>query len=66
MPTTRTDPLEHLLLHVLGVEADDKANPYRLAFEAEGITTVDDLFALSGSDLLQLMYKNEDRRDGRT
>ena len=57
-PSTRTDPLEHVLLNVL--KANAATDPYRLALSAAGVTTIDDLLDLSKSDLQALSYKDDE------
>ena len=57
MPTsTRSDPLEHVLVSVLG--AGEASHPYRLAMNAAGVHVIDDLMDLSKNDLQSIKWTN--------
>ncbi len=57
-PATRTDPLEHILLNVLG--ATDADDPYRQACAAGGVSNIDDLIDLTKDDLRSLTWIGTD------
>ena len=54
MPTTRSDPLEHLLLNVF--DAANADHPFCLAVEAAGVVSIEDLLEISKSDWLSLAF----------
>ena len=57
MPSTRSDPLEHILLNVLKCTSPD--HPFRKALDEAGVLTVDDLFDLELADLKDLTYDDD-------
>ena len=61
MPPTRTDPLEHVLLNVLG--AADAQHPLRLAMNAAAVASIDDLMDLTKPDLQSISWVDDSGND---
>ena len=59
MTPTHTDPLEHVLLNVLG--AENASHPLRLAMNAAAVASIDDLMDLTKPDLQSISWVDNDR-----
>ena len=61
MPPTRTDPLEHVLLNVLG--AANAKHPLHLAMNAAAVVSIDDLMDLTKPDLQSISWVDDSGND---
>ena len=61
MPSTHIDPLEHVLLNVLG--ADNANHPFHLAMNAAAVASINNLMNLTKPDLQSITWVDDSGDD---